>query len=78
MVKSSLAPANSRSCTIHITDGVDSTRGGSARGLGGDAADEHDDRRLDGDAREVPRFGRLARKRVERRDEVFISSSGKP
>ena len=42
-------PANSRSCTIHITDGVDSTRGGGARGLGGDAADQDDDRRQKGE-----------------------------
>jgi len=49
MVKSSLAPANSRSRTIHITDGVDSTRGGSARGLGGDTADQDEDRRQKGE-----------------------------
>jgi hypothetical protein len=49
MVISSLAPANSRSCTIHITDSVGSTRGGSARGLGGDAGDQDDDRRQKGE-----------------------------
>ena len=42
-------PANSRPCTVHITDGVDSTRGGGARGLGGDAADQDDDRRQKGE-----------------------------
>ena len=42
-------PTNSRACAIHITDGVDSTRGGSARGLGGDTADQDEDRRHKGE-----------------------------